>query len=1228
MDALEVSCFGGFQLRSGDHAVPPMPSRAARSLFAYLAVDRGVAHPRERLAARFWPDLPESRARRRLSHTLWQVQDALGEIGDASTWLEVTPDTLAVSADAPCEVDVERFEAGLDRARSRHQHGEDRVRDLSELGAIVELYRGEFLAGHTEPWVLDEQERLHLRYVEALGLLVGMAKRHGSYADALVYARRLTNEDPLREDAHREVMRLSVLQGRVEDALRQFERCREVLADELGTEPSAATQALRDRIARRRERIEPAPAPTTSTAERTPLLGRERERDRGVTLLERTLAGHGGVLFVEAEPGGGTSRLLAELADDADWRGVAVARTELVPAGHLSAFGAVRELAAQLLTPLRLEQLRPRLAPVWLHELAPMVPTLARLQAEPPSPAAGLQAAERAQRLQDAFTHVLLANADLQPLVLVIDGIQWADAESLDVLTALAGQLDGHGVLLAIGYRAEEARADDDVWTALRAIDQRAHPERLRLAPLDAFTVGELVRTLVRGQAVAPEAVTRLHRETGGNPLFLVETVRALAEDDALSWLDPRDDTPLPLPSTIRELVEARLARLAPAERAVLDLAAIADGEVEVGVLAVASELPDEQVMDAAELLVRRQLLVQSSTAIGVRHEQVRRAVVDALDGARAEVIHGRLARALEERGSDQPERLARHFIAAGLVGRAREYLVRAARAAVATHAYATAERAYRQAIQTSAGPQRLDDRIGLLLEHEAVLDVLGEREWQGRVLEELIGLSGSDPRRRSDVLRRRALWHGHRGALDRALEDADRAVGSAEQHLTATTAGAGADHASDAEILARALVARASVLTWASRPTDAVEELERVGRVAPGSAEAIQAQVQLGSVLRELQRYEESRATLESVLAVTVARGNAREETIALGVLGTVEMETGHSDAAIQLYGRAIERAAAIGYRRPQAIHLLNRGVALVTRGHYGPALADLGEAGVVFDAAQDLRGSAVVAVNRAYLRHIVVGDDELARTELEPALHYLRAHDDVAFAATALDTLAGIALRAGELARARDLLEEAVGLVAEPAAGRVRPQVLRRRAELELQAGTPETALDTARQATATATELGMRDEVPAGRVLEAAARLAVDDAPGARTIAMAAVDGLGPGIERAYLVRLVAAEVLEACGDRQEARAMAEQAREEVATALATLEPEEAARGAQLPELVRLDDLVRRLAPVRRLVTVAHRDAPPGRPPAGPPRGAGGGGRPPGPPAPPRGGRGGPR
>jgi DNA-binding SARP family transcriptional activator len=535
---VEVLLFGGFQLRHDGDPLPPIPSRAARSLFAYLLTDRGVRHPRERLAAQFWPDLPEARARRRLSHTLWQVQDALGDVAGELDLLEVRSDTLAIRRDAPYELDVEAFERGLDRFQGRGVDGQRRADDLRELEAVVELYRGDFLAGHHDDWIVDEQQRLEHRYLEALTWLVELARRRGAYDDALTYARRLTSQDPLREDAHREVMRLLTLLGRTSDALRQYERCREVLADELGTDPSAATEQLHQRILQQRQRAvsTPQPAPTPFP-DRVPLVGREAERAEAVTVLERALGGSGGAVLVEGEPGAGTSRFVAEVVDDAAWRGFRVLHASCRGPEPAAPYALVRQLLEPALTPLRVAQLLPRVSPVWLGVVAQLLPSIRpALPPEHRTPAP-VRPDEGAQRLRHALVAALNAVAEVDPLVLAVDDLQWVDRPSLEVLEAVAGSAPDRRSVLVLGYRGEDARARPDVWDTVRAIDQRARARRIRLGPLDEATVAELLRSLGPAGDVSPTLAGRLQRETGGNPLFLIETLRALADRTS----DPAD---------------------------------------------------------------------------------------------------------------------------------------------------------------------------------------------------------------------------------------------------------------------------------------------------------------------------------------------------------------------------------------------------------------------------------------------------------------------------------------------------------------------------------------------------------------------------------------------------------------------------------------------------------------------------------------------------------------
>jgi DNA-binding SARP family transcriptional activator len=1184
---LEVLLFGGFQLRRQGEPLPPIPSRAARSLFAYLVVNRDAHHPRERLAAQFWPELPAARARRRLSHTLWQIQDALGEVADGLDHLEVASDTLSIRRDAPYRVDVEEFEAGLARLRARRSEGRPRARDLADLETVVDLYRGDFLAGHYDGWVTDEQQRLEQRYLEALTWLVELARAQGAYDDALTYARRLTNQDPLREDAHREVMRLSTLLGRTSDALRQYERCREVLADELGTVPSSATQQLHQRVLRQRQRGEavvahPTPQPFP---DRVPLLGRADERTDVVGVLERTLAGDGGVAFVEGEAGAGKSRFLAELLDDAAWRGFTTLHATCRGPEPAGPYTVVRELLAPALTTLRVAQLLPRISPVWLGLVAQVVPSIrAELPVEHRAPPA-VRRDEGAQRLRHALVATFAALADLDPLVLVVDDLQWADDASLQVLEAFAADSRDRRSAVLFGYRGDDARARPAVWDMVRAVDQRIHVVRVRLGPLDAFSIAELVRTLGRSRDLDPAIATRLHRETGGNPLFVVETLRALAQDGHTLTDEVAE---LPLPGSIRDLVRSRVASLSCETRTVLDVGAVIGAGTDLVTLEAAAELPRTVVVDALDLLLRRGLLRERDDGFALHHDQIRRIVLDDLPAPAARALHQRVGEALEVHHPGAIERLAHHFGESGDTRRAVTYLRQAAEEAMAVHANAAADRYLRRAIDHQRSrPASVAARFDLLAEHESVLDVLGDRDRQRQTVEELVSLAASDDRRAAEALRRQALLDAQTGDLPAAETAARRAL-----ELVSDTDGT--------DRQAVGLLTLARILAWSGQRQDAIPVFLRALRgTERAPALEIELRTTLASVLRELQRYDEAATELTAALRLAGTHGELREEAHALGVLGTVRMETGRSAEATELYGQAIARCRSIGFRRGEGINLVNQANVLYSRGEVGEALAAYADAAAVFGQLEDRRGEAAVRLNLGFVCHAILGDDDRGRRELEVALTHFEAIGDVHFEAACLDALASVALRAGDLTGAEARLERALALPGITGHAWTVSQLLERRAEVLLAAGDADAAQPVLTEALELVRAHRLADLEAGLLALDGTARLAAGDVAGAVTATDAAVAAIHDGVERRFLVHLRHHEALAAAGDVQRAAEAARRAVAELTAILDGLGAEDRAKAEAVPEHRRILQATPAGSSTVTEVRVASASAPRGRP-----------------------------
>ncbi len=223
------------------HRSRPLPARAM-SLLAYLLLHRERPPTRATVAAEFWGDLPDEVARRRLTTALWRLRRIL-----APELFPVTrSDRIAVDVEGRMRLDVADFE--IPTARILRRPMEMMTADDTEaLAAALRAYGGELLTGCYENWAVVERERLaELRRA----VLHRMVHRYAQDMPetALHHARVLLADDPLREDVHRVVMRLYAATGRRADALRQFARCRAVLAAELGVDPLPETTALAARI--------------------------------------------------------------------------------------------------------------------------------------------------------------------------------------------------------------------------------------------------------------------------------------------------------------------------------------------------------------------------------------------------------------------------------------------------------------------------------------------------------------------------------------------------------------------------------------------------------------------------------------------------------------------------------------------------------------------------------------------------------------------------------------------------------------------------------------------------------------------------------------------------------------------------------------------------------------------------------------------------------------------
>jgi DNA-binding SARP family transcriptional activator len=351
-----------------------LPGKKSQALLAYLVVKPGTAHPRDKLAALLWPDVPDHQARQSLRQALFSMRRAIPGLSHA---LRVDDSAVALAPGA-VDVDTEAFARLVAEATP------------ASLEEAVQLYRGDFLAGigggdtPFEEWLIGERERLRELALEGLArLLTAQMKVDGS-PGAVATALRLVALDPLQESAHRTLMRLYDRDGRRDAALRQYQACVDVLARDLGVEPEAETRSLYQAIVQRRTEAPvaddraaepsartPAAAPTTTA----PMVGRDAERARLATALDAAFAGAGRTVAILGEAGIGKSRLVRAVVEDALRRRGRVVLGQGWQAEQTLPFGPWLD-AFRAAHVARDEAVRGAIDPFWRAQLARLLPEL------------------------------------------------------------------------------------------------------------------------------------------------------------------------------------------------------------------------------------------------------------------------------------------------------------------------------------------------------------------------------------------------------------------------------------------------------------------------------------------------------------------------------------------------------------------------------------------------------------------------------------------------------------------------------------------------------------------------------------------------------------------------------------------------------------------------------------------------------------------------------------
>jgi len=248
MSCLYIRLFGKLRVHYDEEDPIALDSLRVQELLCYLLLFRDRPHTREKLANMLWTDSSISQSKQYLRQALWQLQATLDlDNRPSNRILVVESEWISTNADADFWLDVAEFEKAYNLSRGTRGRELD-APQAKVLQEAVRLYKGDLLENWYQDWCITEQERFQNMYLDTLQKLTAYCETSQRFEEGLHYGSLILRCDQSREKAHRRMMRLRYLIGDRTGALRQYERCVQILRVEFGVEPSKRTVDLSNMI--------------------------------------------------------------------------------------------------------------------------------------------------------------------------------------------------------------------------------------------------------------------------------------------------------------------------------------------------------------------------------------------------------------------------------------------------------------------------------------------------------------------------------------------------------------------------------------------------------------------------------------------------------------------------------------------------------------------------------------------------------------------------------------------------------------------------------------------------------------------------------------------------------------------------------------------------------------------------------------------------------------------
>ncbi len=750
-----------------------------------------------------------------------------------------------------------------------------------------------------------------------------------------------------------------------------------------------------------------SPAVRESFLQAARFVSRQRELNELTGALVGALAGRGSGWLIGGESGVGKTRLLGELHTRALIRGAVVLRGQMQAEG-----GGLFSLWHE---PLRRLCLIAAPNEGEASVLKPLIPGLADLLGRPVPDAPALPPDAAQTRLLAVVGGLLRRIPD--PVVILLEDLQWIGSESLALLTHLAGLAAAAPLLIVGTYRDDERPELPGSLPDMRD---------LRLRRLDEAGIAALSESMLGPAGRRPEVIDLLRRETEGNAFFVVEAVRALAEEaGSLSRIQTMHVPERVVAGGIEQIIRRRLERVPAEARPLLEAAAVAGRWLDLNLLeaVLGGDGPDTPM---PARLDRWMVAAADAAVFDVQngrwcfaHDKLREAVLAGIPPGRAADLHRRTARSIEASGvpaSAQAIALAHHWRQAGEADRELHYATLAGTQLNDTSAYRDALPYLRRALELcgrQAGPDAPAHELAIRHQLARACAAIGLLDAAAAHHRDNLALAARLEDRRAVALAERGL-----GDVAEMRGDYPAARGHFETSLAISQAADYPDGiARGLHALGRIANLTGDYPTAISRQQESIAICQQIGD-RRGEGDALRA---LGSNYSAIGEYDRADESFTRSLEIARELGNRRGAAGALNNLGVTAEARGDFAAAMRYYEQSLALKREINDRRGVAITLQNIGVARYALREYAAAREALEEARAIFEGIGDRQGIADV-LNNVGLCDYALGEYERARAALGESLRLCEELDDRWGVALGHLNIAKTWREQGEFARARE--------------------------------------------------------------------------------------------------------------------------------------------------------------------------------------------------------------